>query len=663
MSTVKFRWKLDVKKPFRRFRSLLPAGRSALVRQQQAQRRTEENSVQDAELHAMIELAMQVDSTAERGGRTPSVARRQVGGSDATGLHRKPSRSRRVADAVERGVRKMSRHSSSIHTGGETPRSMKRRTLPELMTSRREHSFSRSRDGSRSRPPSCASGPATPRVASGGSCSNLTSPSTADFTSDGETDILDSDDVRAVKDTRRRERRDWEREHRHTAFARQSLSNISKVLSWRPKASPNASLNESSSKGSLSMSWKGLTRSPASPASPICGSVSGTGSGGASARASFATQRLTRRSADEFGAQRLGMNGSDAVRGAPGSIGVRSDSGPAIASAGVTTQGRGFALASADELTSAMRASSWGDVADDFGYGFGYSANRRGVYELDADGVSDYGYGSGSAYGDYLYANGAADPYGSGDVDGYANDDEEVRLVGAGGVLSHPVSGPSSPNSLSGASIGTGLGVPPEGFSLQGVAHEVGATPPASAGSQVVVSGPGTNVLPLLQTQLQDPGRRRGTSVGSRQYYHYPHVISSPLAQTPLNVDRDEPLSDMFRLDEPDEPSMSNGFETPEQSGRSVSRDDVSSESGVRIVGHGATSIAIDKEVPDIDVFADDDADSSEDEPPPIVVRRRRPSEILARSQSQVRAERQESIAPPSPATPIAGVDDGAEIC
>ena len=639
MSTVKFRWKFDMTKAYRRFRSLIPAGRTAAARQQQqTQRRADKRDFLDAELDGIVERSLHIESESEKSEKTHE---RRMRGSEVTGLQRKSSRSRRMVDAVERGVKKMSRHNSGIHSantsGGETPRNLKRRTLPDLVLGSRGRSISRSREPSRSRPSSRASGPATPRVASGGSYSNLTSPSTGGFTSDGETDILDEDEVRAIRDSRRKESKEVEKQHRQKAIVRQSLSNISKI--WKAKGSPRESISESSSKGSLSM-LKGLARSPASPASPAGGSVSGggTGSGPASARASFATQRLQRRSADEFGTARTGVPCN--VRPAPGSIGVRSDSGPAIASAGVATAGRGLALASADELTSAMRASSWGDVAEEFGHDYGYGASRRGDFEYEFDGVSDYGYGGGSAYGDYMYANGGGFTYESGDVDSYANEDDEVRLVGAGGVLSHPVSGPSSPNSLSGVSVGV-VGVPHDGFSLQGVAQEVGSSnpSPSSSSGQAVSTGP-VMTSQVLQSHLQDAGRRRGTSVGSRYPQNYPHVVSSPLAQSPINSEHeDTPIYDDFDLD--DGANVRTSSNSSADGDVNVKVERASPESGERIVGRGVTTLKVEEEVRDEDVFVDDDSSDSEDAP--IEVRRRRPSEILARSRSRARPEQPES--------------------
>ncbi|KAL5486233.1 hypothetical protein ACEPAI_7278 [Sanghuangporus weigelae] len=634
MSTVKFRWKFDMTKAYRRFRSLLPAGRTAAVRQQQQmQRRADQRAVYDAELDAILRRSLHIESESEIS-ETPSE-RRIGGGSEATGLRHKPSRSRRVVDVVERGVKKISRHGSGMHTannsGGETPRNLKRRTLPDLMLGSRGRSMSRSREALRSRLSSRASGPATPRVASGGSYSNLTSPSTAGFTSDSETDILDEDEVRAIHDSRWKEQKEIEKQQRQKATVRQSLSNISKI--WRTKDSPRESLSESSSKGSLGM-WKGLARSPASPASPARGNASGSGTGSdpASARASFATQRLQRRSADEFGDARTGMAIHKGVRAA----GVRSDLGPVIASAGVATAGRGLALASADELTSAMRASSWGDVAEEFAYGYGYGASRRADLEFDADGVSDYGYGSGSAYGEHMYANGGGFTYESGDVDSYANEDDEVRLVGAGGILSHPVSGPSSPNSLSGVSVGVG-GIPHDGFSLQGIAHEVGSSTssPGSASSQAVAPGPNVNAQ-ALHAHLQDSGRRRGTSVGSMYPQNYPHVVSSPLARSPINSEHeDAPIYDDFELDDGGNIHLSRN---PSAEGSmNVNVERTSPESGERIVGRGMIGLRVEEEVQDNNVFVDDDSSSSEDAP--IEVRRRRPSEILARSHSRARSE------------------------
>ena len=570
------------------------------------------------------------------------------------GLTRKPSRSRRVVDAVERGVRKISRHGSSIHgfgassggSGGEqTPKRLKRRTVPELMTGSR----ARSRDSSRSQPNSRTT--SRRRVVSGGntgyaSCSNLTSPSTAEFTSDGENGIFDEEDVRRVQaKEQRRVREQWIRDASSRSQDSDSLRrrtntrpSLAKILGWRPHG---LGLGESSSSLALARQFaRGATE----------------GEVVSESRTSFASQRLARRSADEVGSGRS-------------TLGVRSGRGRRSGSRGGTTatlrtsnrvgtsmvsSSHANALASADELTSAMRAASWGD---EFGYDYGYGANPSGEFEFaKADDYSDYG--------DYPYLNYLGNGSGYYGHDGGderdLEDDDEMRLVGAGGILSHPVSGPSSPNSLSGVSVV--LGVPqPDGFSLN---------------AAVTVAAQLTHI----QTQgepITVNTRRRGTSVSGYYNINNPHMpASSPLAQTPLsaNVERLDGmrLSDSISDGEPRFARVRDSDDSSDGELRVPSSR--SSRSGECVYGLGSVSFSVDAEVPDEDdpedalfnvrcgppsalsalraergretrVFGDD-ADnehgesggesSGSEEPIRLEVRRRRPSEI-ARSQSRSR--------------------------
>ncbi|EJD07033.1 uncharacterized protein FOMMEDRAFT_26156 [Fomitiporia mediterranea MF3/22] len=409
-------------------------------------------------------------------------------------------------------------------------------------------------------------------------------------------------------------------------------------LGLKPRGNPQPSMRD----------WRAL-------ASPAGGTGSGD-SGPVSARTSFTTQRLTRRGADEFGAARIGLVSSNAARDATSSMGSRSDSGPAIGSVGVTTSGRGFALASSDELTSAVHASSW-EISQTSTYTI---MDTEGTREVNM--MMRAGYQTASEAGARKGTTPCIREWEQSNV--YkrrhmwlSNDgDDVVRLVGAGGILSHPVSGPSSPNSLSGVSIGTGLGVPSGSLSLPGVMAEV--VPPTThpwifrrSGGRPASAG---STLPLLQTQFQDPRRRCGASVGSRHTHHrhYPHVISSRLAQTPLNVDRDEPFE--FALNEDSGGvHVSRNTSSVDNIRRNTNATDDSSVSGVLIFGQGSTSLKVDDEVPDVDVFEEDDSGSEEDGQ--LIVRRRRPSEHLACSQSRVRPETTQPLIP--------SVEDDTEAC
>lgn len=621
LSTVKFWW--TKRTVMERIRSLFPGGRQAL-HQSQARRRAEQDHL-TAEADAILESAI---SDRDMSGTWRSTSRRTR--KDSKLPQRTPSRSRRVVDALGKGVRRVSRQgSTNDFSGSETPRTRKRRTIPDILQHARERSLSRSRDGSSSRPASRASGRRTPRFMNG-SRSNLTSPSTAGFTSEAESELFDSDDALPIQQSPPRKSsdpRDWDKDHRRTTFTRHSITSFSKMLGWRPKSSPQGTLSESGSRGNLN--WMGVPRSPAGPSSPVHQSSVTSG------------DRLARRSADEMSPRPcLSVGARQRLAG------KRTGSGPVL---GVMHNEEGSGVGRVLELSDdaeLIRAASWGDVADEYGKDYGYGGNP--IMPYDDDGESDYGVSTHRRMGgSYVYSGGVG--FGSGEIDEYSLNDD-TRLVGAGGVLSHPASGPSSPCSLSGLSIGPGMSGPGDRLSLQGIAQEVGV---AGSSSSSAIFAPGTSPTNgLMAIQTQDLGRRRGASIGSRQN-PYPHVISSPLAQTPLNVDQDN--ADVFELsildDEghDDHQGHPSDLDVTRVGRRGHQDDDASSMSGVRVIGHGHRSLMVDEEVPDSlgDVFDDDDDNgggeeesSSGDEPPPIEVRRRRPSEI-ARSQSRTRRERE----------------------
>ncbi|KAI5119653.1 hypothetical protein M0805_009014 [Coniferiporia weirii] len=666
MSSVKFRWWIQ------RF---FPVGRRARQQKAQAQAQHQGSDVNESLYYQDAEETTPLE---------PRASRKTSG---REGLQRKSSRTRRVVDAVERRVRSISRQESGVYGGEGASRSPMRRTLPDLVLrarSRSRDAGTRSLSQSRSRPGSRAS------------ASGLTSPSTAGWTSDADLDldgdmeneILDAEDALAVQ-AREEERqaRELERKEREKEKRTRARNSLTKIIGWRPRAA-RPSLSESSSGtsfGNFSFGSKiGKHSTPPGPSTGI--------------RGDFASRRLARRSADEFGG-RLdgggrgggGGSGSGSSRGVPCgagpsmSVNARTGSGPISTSR--RALGRGSrALASADELPSARRASSWGDVVDAgatvgehdyayvhrYGHDFGYAGNPFGEFE-DEDGGSGSGGGGGiggggggdgaSAYGDeYGYGAENAGDYGYAGTDyGYgdygADDngvvDDEVRLVGAGGVLSHsgPVSGPSSPNSLSGVSVGVG----------QGYSH---SHSPESAGAGM--HGGGTTPLtPLIVGRHPShSGMNHQHSVnggyGHHHGYGYGHVpghghsqISSPLAQTPLSIERE--LEVEFMLDDDGgaaapSPRPRGGERVYGRGVLVIGDDDDDDDDGERggeegsegnggIRGGGGGQDREDEhEDENDDVFGDDASSSSEEEPPRLEVRRRRPSE-LARSASRPRSD------------------------
>ncbi|KAH8112734.1 hypothetical protein DFH11DRAFT_1545689 [Phellopilus nigrolimitatus] len=502
-------------------------------------------------------------------------------------LQRRPSRGRRVVDAVDRGVKSgVKKIASNIYGGADTPRSMKRRTLPDLVMDGivREHSLSRS-CGSRSRPASRASGKATPRAMSG-SRSNLTSPSTAGFTSDGDgdIDILDEDDERAVYERQALEEsqasQEWEKEHKARAratcapLALADLQLAPARVAHEPRRGQQRREQrpeEQARHGVAREQLRALELRDAAPRAAERGRV-------------WQRARGARR---QHGARPGGRHGS------------------------------GLALKSADELTSAMRAASWGDVGEEYGFDYGYGANLYGEIEDGGSEYGDYGYG-------YEYGYGSGYGYGYGEADDAT---DEVRLVGAGGMLSHPVSGPSSPNSLSGVSVGPNGQVPPlDGLTLHSVVRE------ASAGA--VVAGPPT--LPLLQTAgalaadtaggLDHAARRRGGSVSRQQAQHrererehaHHHQISSPLAQTPINLDleleSDEARASAVLFDEAYVRLRTRDADEFDDADADADADGASAGSGERVYGRGATSLTVDMEDDDDGEEEDDEEDDDDDE-------------------------------------------------
>lgn len=328
--------------------------------------------------------------------------------------------------------------------------------------------------------------------------------------------------------------------------------------------------------------------------------------------ASFQERRLSRRSADEVGRTTRSMGGG---RGQVQNFGGSVQAAPSKRTITNPGYGQHRALASAEELTTARRASSWGDVAGGLGsvvvgehdyaythgtgHDFGYAASPFGGFpngqgegeevddedyeegEYDAGSVTGYGryggYGYDYGYGNYGYYQGGpdVDGYASGDAAGEALDDE-VRLVGAGGVLTHsgPISGPSSPNSLSGVSVV----VPPVVVGSVSVVNQgaggVGPTqiicsPPPSATTAMSghgsTLGVGVGAAAAAAAGLGNRPRARSfgqgyaygghhshhhhhphqgqpttTSASASSHSHYQqhqHHLSSPLARTPLNLD------------------------------------------------------------------------------------------------------------------------------
>lgn len=678
VSDVKFRY--NGGGFFGRLLKLMPGKRSSYLAQTQAQMRAERNRL-EVEANQIVESAL----SDHDGSGTPrfSSRRRERKRTESEKMSRRPpSRGIKVVDALERSVRSFGKSEIAL-SGAETPRTRKRRTVPDFLHASRERSKSHSRDGSRSRPTSIVSGRQTPRFANG-SRSNLTSPSTAGFTSEGESEFLDYEEIQAIHASQGRKGSEaglhlqqhqpqpWVKEHRRKAVTRHSISSLQKLINWRPKGSPQASLSGSSSfdadaqtsKGWVDVGQHGSSRIPATnPVSPTT-SRSRQPSG----------ERLARRSADEMGVSaRTALISSEFRGGRPQRIsGMRTGSGPVLgiranANDG-SSVGRALELASDAEL---IRAASWGDVADEYGKDYDYGGRPLHASQYDdADesdyGVVDYGYGGGN----YVYSGGVG--FGSGEMDEYSLNDD-ARLVGAGGILSHPVSGPSSPNSASGLSASG----PSDGVSsLQGMV-EVGA----SSASVLHTHLPGTNPASLLAVHSQEiVGRRRGASIGSRQQHpSHQQVISSPLAQTPLNLDhesKDDLFEQPYSLDDDEDPALH--VEGDEDDGSSYHRHlarlrsnvrskahdegDASSGTGERICvyGRGHQSLTVDDEVPDLssNIHSDQDegeieeSESSEDDPPPLEVRRRRPSEII-RSQSRGRRELREP-------EPIIDVDPGS---
>lgn len=589
-------------------------------------------------------------------GRERERERERDEGEGAASLRRTPSRKRRLAQATVEAVERVTRSGST-----RSARSSRRRgKLPELKLSVRSEYTSHSRDSSLSRPGSRAQtpdprlptplqmysippyavypatdepvggGPPTPR-ARAGSTSALTSPSTADLSSD---DILDEDDERVLEERERarvaREAlRAAERAEEDERVSRRS--SIQKLWMFGRQRSSRSSLAEQNKKGKQRA--RAGTMGAASSAGSGLGFGVGSGAEGEAGSRTFLTRGLARRSEDNM---RMGRgpgqdSGTTSYAAATSSMGPRTGSGPAFA--GGMGMGMGMGLTAGmgfdgngplttGELTNAMRAQSWE------GSGAAY-ATRPEDYDVmsDLDGQS------------VVY------------------EDEDVRMVGAGGVLSNPGTVPGSPasqsHSRSGGSLSAQVQSHVDSLWLSDAvasAYGHGHGPPIPLihpqGDHLLHP---LNVPAIADPALQDPGcfaaaRAGGGGGGAYQ-------ISSPLAQTPLNSFDESPFDEHYARARRVEQILQGETRSPSPSRtRSLSRDvrrrqrradpgyvhygdedeNSSFESGERVYGQGQTTLQDDIE---------DSGSEEEEAEEAIVVRRRRPSESLARSRSQIRRD------------------------
>ena len=426
-----------------------------------------------------------------------------------------PSRRKRLAQATAGAVERVAR-SGSMRNKADSVR--KRGKLPELkLSTSRSRDSSSSRPGSRSQTPDVrhgsaqffvssspspsymygdeVGGPPTPR-ARAGSTSALTSPSTADLSSD---DILDEDDERQLE-----ERDMKERERQLAAAAEEAAraeervsrrSSLQKFLSFGRQRSSRSSLNEQNKK-MAEQSKKGKSRARAG----TTGTASGSGSDAAAGGSRTLGKGFGRKSEDNMRLGRfngLGHRSGPSTATATGGMGHRTGSGPALSggvgglAAGASFDNGDGALISGD-LTSAMRASSWE------GSGGAYPSR-------DFDVISDC------------------------DNQSIAYVDEDTRMIGAGGVWMSPGTVPGSPaslqpNSRSGGSLSAQF---PADVLPEPIAPAYGHIIPSYSYPQQRDLLPQPPSIPVLtDTLLHDPANYIVRST---------NIFSSPLSRTPVN--------------------------------------------------------------------------------------------------------------------------------